>query len=363
MDKFSPKSSAVPLPPAARLLVVDDDPGSRSLLVEYLHREGFRITQASNGMEALLLLADQEFDLVITDLEMPEIDGYGVLEQMRKNKTLRHIPVLIVSGWNEIENVVRGIEMGAADHLSKPFNRMILLSRVHACLERKRWHDQEKHYLEQISLERDRSERLLLNILPRRLAERLKAGETTIADYHPDVTVLFADIVGFTNLSQVVSAAELVRLLNEIFSAFDLLATRYGLEKIKTIGDCYMIVGGLPEPREDHALAIARMALDMRAEIARFNAEYHMALLMRMGINTGPVVAGVIGRNKFIYDIWGDTVNTASRMESHSLPGEIQVTEATQERLKEHFHLERRPPRIIKGKGRMITYMLKGLID
>ncbi|MEG5019132.1 MULTISPECIES: adenylate/guanylate cyclase domain-containing protein [unclassified Microcoleus] len=210
--------------------------------------------------------------------------------------------------------------------------------------------------------EQEKSEKLLLNILPKAIAERLKQNETTIAEYFPEVTVLFADIVGFTALSAVMNPIELVDLLNQIFSGFDLLCERHGLEKIKTIGDAYMAVGGLPEPRADHAEAIAQMALDMQAEIARFNASHNKYFSIRIGIHSGPVVAGVIGIKKFIYDLWGDTVNIASRMESHGLPWRIQVSETTYKLLEHKYVFQERGTIEVKGKGAMKTYLLLGRI-
>lgn len=224
--------------------------------------------------------------------------------------------------------------------------------------------------LKRLQAEQEKSERLLLNILPEPIARRLKQEQRTIADNFAQVTVLFADIVGFTELSARVSPTDLVELLNQIFTAFDQLADQHDLEKIKTIGDCYMVVGGLPRPQKDHAEAIAEMALDMLDEIARFNARFgkerHPAqpasYSIRIGINTGPVVAGVIGRKKFIYDLWGDTVNIASRMESHGIPGCIQVTAATYEKLQDKYQFEERGVINVKGKGEMVSYWLKGRI-
>jgi class 3 adenylate cyclase len=213
---------------------------------------------------------------------------------------------------------------------------------------------------EALRAEKEKSETLLLNILPSEIAHRLKNETDAIADSFPDVTVLFADIVGFTELSCCVAPIELVKLLNRIFSAFDQLAEKHGLEKIKTIGDAYMVVGGLPTPRADHVSSVAEMALDMQQEIARFNAETGERFSIRIGINTGPVVAGVIGIKKFIYDLWGDTVNTASRMESHGIPGYIQVTQATYERLQGNYLFKERGVIQVKGKGEMVTYLLIG---
>lgn len=210
--------------------------------------------------------------------------------------------------------------------------------------------------------ERERAQNLLLNILPPSIAQRLGHNQDTIADSFEEATVLFADIVNFTNLSSHISPTELVSMLNEIFSRFDRLLERYGLEKIKTIGDSYMIVGGLPLIRPDHAEAVAEFALDMQQQIQEFNVQRGQSFSMRIGINTGPVVAGVIGLKKFIYDLWGDTVNIASRMESHGIPGAIQVSSATYERLKDKYLFEERGTINVKGKGEMNTYLLKSRI-
>jgi class 3 adenylate cyclase len=213
---------------------------------------------------------------------------------------------------------------------------------------------------QQLVIEQEKSDRLLLNILPEPIANQLKEGQSSIADGFAEATVLFADLVNFTKLSEKLPPAQLVCLLNEIFSQFDQLTEKHGLEKIKTIGDAYMVVGGLPTPRADHAEAIAEMALDMQGEITRFSVRGGHNCDIRIGINTGPVIAGVIGTKKFIYDLWGDTVNVASRMESHGIPGEIQVTVATYERLKGTYTFQPRGSVHVKGKGEMLTYLLTG---
>ncbi|MBW4678951.1 MAG: PAS domain S-box protein [Microcoleus vaginatus WJT46-NPBG5] len=211
--------------------------------------------------------------------------------------------------------------------------------------------------------EREQTERLLLNILPAPIAERLKHEPSNIAENFAEVTVMFADIVGFTQIASYLSPIELVDLLNQIFSAFDRLSERHGLEKIKTIGDAYMVVGGLPNRRGDHAQAIAAMALDMQRAVAQFNQENNQAFSIRIGIHSGPVVAGVIGIKKFIYDLWGDTVNIASRMESHGLAGQIQVSDFTYQLLQECYVFEERGTISVKGKGEMNTYFLLGRKD
>jgi class 3 adenylate cyclase len=208
--------------------------------------------------------------------------------------------------------------------------------------------------------EQERSERLLLNVLPASIAARLKQTEGVIADRFPEVTVLFADIVDFTQRSERIAPEQLVQALNDLFSVFDQLAQQRGLEKIKTVGDAYMVAGGLPDPRPDHAQAVAEMALAIRDEVASRIDPSGQPLAVRIGIDTGPVVAGVIGTSKFSYDLWGDTVNTASRMESHGITGYIQVTARTYERLREAYGFERRGSIPVKGKGEIVTYFLVG---
>jgi class 3 adenylate cyclase len=206
--------------------------------------------------------------------------------------------------------------------------------------------------------ERERSEQLLLNVLPGPIATRLKQGDEVIADRFPEVTVLFADLVDFTRRSQATTPEKVVLVLDDLFTAFDRLAERLGLEKIKTIGDAYMVVGGLPEPRPDHAQAVAEMALALREEVVHHLDPAGQPLALRIGIDTGPVVAGVIGRRKFSYDLWGDTVNVASRMESTGTAGRIQVTERAYRRLCSRYRFERRGPVQVKGKGVLDTWFL-----
>ncbi|NEQ36185.1 MAG: response regulator [Okeania sp. SIO3I5] len=342
------------------VLVVDDNQVNRDLLARRVKRHGHTIASASDGFQALEMVRTQPFDLVLLDIMMPQMNGYQVLETLKADPALRHIPVIMISAVDDIDSVVRCIELGAEDYLSKPFNPVLLKARINACLEKKRLRDQEQAYLKRLAEEQEKSERLLLNILPAPIAQRLKQGEKTIADSFSEVTVLFADLVGFTKLSANLSPAELVELLNMIFSRFDELAEKYGLEKIKTIGDAYMIVGGLPTPKEDHAEAIAEMALDMLERVKEISEKQGKLLQIRIGINTGAVEAGVIGTKKFAYDLWGDTVNTANRMESHGIPGEIQVTENTYNCLANKYTFQERGTIEIKGKGSMRTYLLVG---
>ena len=219
---------------------------------------------------------------------------------------------------------------------------------------------QRQAALSALRVEQDKAENLLLNILPSSIAEKLKADTQTIADHFEEASILFADVVGFTPLSQRLPPAEVVGMLDHLFRHFDDLAERHGLEKIKTIGDAYMVAAGVPTPRPDHARAMAIMALDMREAMRSEDAVGHLGLDVRIGINSGPVVAGVIGRKRFLYDLWGDAVNTASRMESQGTPGQIQVTRATYELLRDEFVFEPRGTVDVKGKGDMETWYLVG---
>jgi guanylate cyclase len=219
---------------------------------------------------------------------------------------------------------------------------------------------QRRNALAALRVEQAKAESLLLNILPRSIADKLKAETQTIADQFSSASILFADVVDFTPLSERLPPTEVVGLLDHLFSHFDTLAERYELEKIKTIGDCYMVAAGVPTPRPDHARALALMALDMQGAMRSVGEMGHLGLALRVGINSGPVVAGVIGRKRFLYDLWGDAVNTASRMESHGTSGRIQITRATKELLEDEFVCEPRGTIPVKGKGDVETWYLVG---
>jgi class 3 adenylate cyclase len=352
----------------AAILVTDDSEAARTVIVLLLRQLGYtNVVEAEDGEAALDLLRHQPFDLLLLDIEMPRLDGIGVLEVLKQDSFAGNLPVIVTSGLNEIETVVHCIELGAEDFLPKPVNIVLLRARISASIERKRLRDLERlRLIEQqrqhqlLEIEKGKTERLLMNILPRTIAERLRRGERTIAERYESVTVLFADLVDFTALTTRIDAVEVVSLLNDLFSRFDRLSGKFGLEKIKTIGDSYMVVGGLPEPRPDHSVAVASMALEMLGAMEDFNREHGLQLGLRVGLNTGPVVAGVIGRKKFTYDLWGYTVNVASRMQSSGLPNQINVPAGTYELLADKFRLTERGTVNCKGLGDIRTYVLEG---
>jgi adenylate cyclase len=344
----------------SRILIVDDTEATRELLARRLQREGHHVVEVANGRAALDRVAREIFDLILLDMMMPDLNGYEVLAQLKADASFRHIPVIVISALDEIDSVVRCIEAGAEDYLSKPFNPVLLRARIGASLEKVRLRESEQAAVAELRAEKDKTETLLLNILPKSIIPRMHRGETPIADRFRDVTILFSDIVGFTGVSMRRSPSDVVTLLNAIFSAIDRLALEYGVEKIKTIGDAYMAVAGLPEPRDDHPQAIARLALAMRKAVSEISHRYDEDLRIRIGFHSGNVVAGVIGTHKFAYDVWGDTVNTASAMESRGIANEIQVSHASFTRLSEHFVFERRGTIELKGNQQMETYFLRG---
>lgn len=489
----------------ATLLLVDDRAENLQLLSRMLLRKGYQTHSITEATKVVGLVQQVRPDLILLDVNMPEINGFEVCRRLKAKPETAGIPVIFISALDNVLDKVKAFASGGVDYITKPFQFAEVIARIENQLKLKRLqeqleaqnarlqaeiHDriqaeeslrQQEQYLrlildnipqqvfwkdtnltflgcnqnwadaaylespsdvvgktdydmfgdtaiaemfreqdrriietntpqlhiiakkqkpdaegrpvwldinklpihndkgevigilgvleditqrklaeEALKAEKQKSEHLLLNILPQAIVDRLKQLESAIADRFDDSTVMFADIVGFTALSAHVSPIEVVNLLNQIFSVFDRLADKHGLEKIKTIGDAYMVAGGLPIPRTDSPEAVANMALDMLDAMADFQPAGSSPLEIRIGLNTGPVVAGVIGIKKFIYDLWGDTVNVASRMESTGLPGRIQVSEDTYLRLRTRFEFEERGLIPIKGKGTMKTYWLVG---
>ncbi len=355
VDPTTPAPDAV----AAKLLVVEDNDLNREMLCRRLQKLGYEVSEATNGREALQKLKESKCDLVLLDIVMPEMDGFQTLEFIKADPRLRHLPIVMITALDDVESTVRCIEAGAEDFVPKPFNPVILRARIVASLEKKRLRDQEQAFLAQLQNERSKSERLLLNVLPRAVADRLKAGERTIVDSFLDATVLFADIVGFTRIAARNSPSRTVQLLNDLFSNFDRVAELFQLEKIKTIGDSYMMVGGLPVINPDHAEACANAAVEMLEALRVFNRRHQLDWQVRIGMNSGPVVAGIIGTKKFAYDLWGDTVNIAARMESHGQPGRIHVSAQVKRVLEGKFNFEPVGVIEVRNVGPMETFLLE----
>jgi len=354
------ETQAAAKPPS--ILVVDDDVVMRETLVAMVQQLEYDAVPARNGAEAVEKLELQSFDLVMLDLSMPEVDGYQVLDRIKGDLAIRNTPVIIISGMSRIENAVECLEKGAADFLPKPVNFSLLKARIHSCLEHKRLYDLEQTFHQRLAFEQERSERLLLNVLPAAIAQRLKDGESNIAEFFADCTVMFSSLVGFNQMTAEVPPEELIQMINRIFSTFDRLAETHGLEKIKTLGDSYLVVGGVPSWRADHADAVANMALQMRDAMKSISTDLGRVIKWRIGVNSGPVVAGIVGDKKFSYDLWGETVNVASRMEFQGRSGCIQVGPATYERLKDKYYFEASAVHNEKGLKEMDTYLLMGRV-
>ncbi len=341
-----------------RILIVDDNASNRDLLGRQLTRSGHTVSDAEGGHAALDRLAHEAFDLILLDMMMPDISGYEVLRRLKSQENTADVPVIMISALDDLDSVTRCLEAGAVDYLLKPFDPALLRARIGSSLENKILRDREKVMVEELRREKARSEELLLSILPRAIVDRINDGATMIADHVEEVTILFADIVGFTQMASRQTPGDLVQSLNAIFSAFDVLSQRFGGEKIKTIGDAYMVAFGLPHPHADPVFAAAGQARAMLDEIQRIRSADGARIDLRVGIHTGPAVAGVIGQRKFSFDVWGSTVNIASRMESHGEPGQIHLSQAVADALTDRFELRDRGSIEVKGAGSMRTYFL-----
>lgn len=356
----------------ADILLVDDIPDNLRVLSTILESEGYRCRKAINGALALNAIALTPPDLILLDITMPVMDGFEVCRQLKVDQRTCGIPIIFLTARDAEAEKEQAFSLGAADYIVKPFMAYEVLLRVKHQLALRRQQQQLEIQNQQLKAEikerqqaeaelrwqRQRSEELLTNVLPAQIAQRLKTREQAIADQFDAVTILFADIVGFSRVAARLPPRELVHLLNQMFSRFDQLATAYQLEKIKTIGDAYMVAAGVPSPRPDHAQAIAQMALDMQTIIENFQRPDGHPFRLRIGINSGHVVAGVIGIRRFTYDLWGDTVNIASFMETTGEAGKIQVSELTYAHLKDHFTLKPRGPMSLKNGDSMTTYWL-----
>ncbi len=344
------------------ILVVDDEVSNLELLEKIIKQSNHTVFKAENASRAMKILSDNSnhIDLILLDLIMPGLNGIQLLQKLKADSKTCHIPVIMQSALDELEAIVECITLGADDFLMKPINKVLLKAKLNSTMEKKHLRDKEIKYQNKIKQEQKKSETLLLNILPGSIARRLKDGETLIADDYKNATVLFADLSGFTAISAIMSAKDLVMLLNNVFSVFDELLIKHSLEKIKTIGDNYMLAGGIPQECDNHAISVAEMALDMLDVVPKIKTEMENSLQIRIGINSGPVSAGVIGKKKFIYDLWGDTVNIASRMESYGINGRIHIAEETYKILKDLYKFKKCKIQEIPGKGKMQTYYLTG---
>jgi adenylate cyclase len=350
------------------ILIVDDNEGNRDVLSRRLLRDGCDVMLAESGRQALRMAARYDFDIVLLDIMMPEMDGYTVLTKLKEHPTLRHLRVIMITAVDEIESVVRCIELGADDYLLKPFNPTLLRARISALLERKRLREEEarnaaelESALAKVTSEQAKGKELLLNILPLSIAQELQENGVVEPMYFEDVTVAFADFVGFTLSTVELPAEDLVNALHGYFTAFDRIMVRYALEKLKTIGDCYMWAGGLPVRSPSHPVDMILTAFEMVRTVQELAHKGPVDWKVRIGVNTGPIIAGVVGTHKFAFDIWGDTVNFSSRMEASGAPQRINISANTFSRVKDFFQCEKRDKIVLKDGREVETYFVNGI--
>ena len=361
----------------AKILIVDDLEANVLLLQRILHGAGYTAVESTRDPQAVAgLHRERHFDLILLDLQMPVMDGFEVLEQLAALEKDGYLSVLVVTA--QPAHKLRALKAGATDFISKPFDLAEVLTRVHnllevrlyaAALRRTLQELQASHALvqgqkaelarlfEQVLAERKLSERLALHAEPTSIARRLEARRDVTADQFADATVLVADVVGFAALPPGLAPAA---LLEEVFALFDELCDARGVKKVKTLGNSYLAVAGVPVPEGDHAERAAHLALDFTEGLQRINERRSCKLQVRVGLDSGPVTAGVIGRRLFLYDVWGDAVSTASRMESHGVAGRVQVAEGTRRLLGAPFVVEERGTLEIEGKGAVKTWFLSG---
>jgi adenylate cyclase len=350
----------------AKVLIVDDLPANVLLLERMLSGAGYASVASTLDPRAVCELHEKnDYDLIVLDLQMPGMDGFQVMEGLTDIEKDGYLPVLVITA--QPDHKLRALRAGARDFISKPFDVAEVLTRVHNMIEVRLLHvaihrknDELKRLFDQVVAERKVSERLALHVPPDSIAARLQARPDVTADSFADVTVLIADIVGFTELTPAVGPERLALLLEEIFNRFDGLVKERGLKKIKTLGNSYMAAAGVPVLTGDHAARAAHLSLDMVDALDRFNERRGHSLQVRIGIASGPVVAGVIGKRMYVYDVWGDAVNTASRMESHGVAGRVQIAESTRRLLGDPFLLEERGALEVVGKGELQTWFVGG---
>jgi class 3 adenylate cyclase/CheY-like chemotaxis protein len=407
-----PRSAPKPKTSPA-ILICEDSPIQATLLRRTLTQQGYHVTHAKDGAEGLKMVHEERPDLIISDVEMPNMDGYSLCRTIKQDRNLRTIPLMLLTTLAEPKDLMRGLNAGADNYLTKPYDVPVLLDRVKTLidlsdqLKAKRLPPTEvlfagerytvdatlqrifnlllstyenavhqnqalktaqvelKKLNQDLTISRKHAEDLLLNILPKAVADELIANGFSNPVKCPDITVLFTDFVGFTKVAESMSPQDLIEDLDVYFNEFDGMVEKYSLEKLKTIGDSYMAAGGIPEPNNTHAVDCVLAALEiqrfMRDSQAQRRAEGRPTWELRIGINSGPAVAGVIGKKKFAYDIWGDTVNMASRVEASGEPGKVNISTATYARVKDFFRCEPRGKIQAKSKGEVDMYFVLGL--
>ena len=326
------------------VLVVDDATENIDVIVGLL-KEQYRVKAAVNGVKALKIVEKKPPDLILLDIMMPEMDGYEVIAQLKNSPATRDIPVIFLTGKTEAADETKGFELGAVDYISKPFSPSVVKARVHTHLE--------------LVKQRQKSEQLLANTLPEKVIADLKETGTSKPELFKNVTVMFSDFVGFTKMSTNIEPELLISELSDIFTAFDTIIAQNHGERIKTIGDAYMAVSGMPNEDPNHAKNIVQSATEIIAYLEQRNSTSELKWQARIGIHSGPVVGGIVGTKKYLYDVFGDTVNTASRAETASDTMRITISQSTYDLVANAFRFTPRGPIDLKGKGELNLYFVE----
>ncbi|QDU46966.1 Adenylate cyclase [Symmachiella dynata] len=353
---FDYKKDAAIATEQGHVLVVDDNDINRDILSRHLEIQGHTVATARDGNEALELLNDGDFDLMLLDIVMPGINGFEVLARTKSDPRLRETPIIMISALEEMEIVARCIELGAEDYLPKPFNPVVLKARVGACLEKRRFRQREISYLNRIEQEKQRADELLHVILPADIVSELKTTNEVVPRRYDNVAVLFADIVNFTPYCDQHSPEDVVSNLQKLVVIWEEIALRHGVQKVKTIGDAFMAACGLFGDSDEPVLNCVRCGLEM----IQATLDLPIGWNVRIGIHTGSVVGGVLGRRQYLFDLWGDTVNTAARMESHGIKGSVVLSREAWSRIENDSHGTPLGAITVKGKGDMEMFRFDG---
>ncbi len=345
-----------------KILIIEDDIIYGKIISHILENinQNIEVLQSKNGIDALALLEKETPDLILTDWEMPKMSGIEFCKKIHANQDFEHIPVIMCTGIKtSSENLKTAFESGVVDFIRKPIDKTELMSRVTSMLKLSESYQTIKRQKEEIEAEKEKSDRLLLNILPKKIALDLKENGEIKPKLYKNITVFYSDIVGFTEKTMKIHPHVLLNELNDIVKGFDAIMEKNNCEKIKTVGDAYIAVCGLPSPNSNHAENIINAAIETIAFLEERNKKNKYTWEIRIGIDTGAVVGGIIGTNKYIYDIFGDTVNTASRLESNSKTMRIHLSETTHKLVENQFEFEEQAPLEVKGKGIMKMFFIK----
>ncbi len=340
------------------VLIVEDSPVNREILLHLMTRHDYQAWTAESGQTALKLLEKESPDLILLDIMLPEMDGYALCRQLKQDKRTSGIPVIFISALNETKDKLVGFKVGGVDYITKPFNHDEVLARVATQLKISQLQHQLEEQNKQLDLERQKSESLLCNVLPIKVAQELLKTGCCQPQSFEQTTVSFIDIISFTDIATRLSPEYIIGELNEIFTGFDQISDKNNCERMKTIGDAYLFACGVPEKNRDHAYNVALAALEMVAFLEERNKHTDQQWHVRAGVHSGQVVGGIVGSTKYLYDIFGDTVNIASRMEEHSPPMRVNISESTHTLLQGKLSATKRKNVHVKGKGQLSMYLL-----